>query len=105
MTSSGGLIGFAVTYGLFAAGIQGLFPSVVASLTTDLKKTGVRMGMVFSAISFAVLTGPPLGGALIQKEDGRYLDAQMWAGSALVLGFVMLVASRVVAKGWGWARI
>ena len=105
VTSPGGLIGFAVTYGLFAAGIQGLFPSVVASLTTDLKKTGVRMGMVFSAISFAVLTGPPLGGALIQNENGRYLDAQMWAGSALMVGFLMLIASRVVAKGWGKARI
>ena len=105
VTSPGGLIGFAVTYGLFAAGIQGLFPSVVASLTTDLKKTGVRMGMVFSAISFAVLTGPPLGGALIQNENGKYLDAQMWAGSSLISGFLMLVASRVVAKGWGWARI
>ena len=105
VTSPGGLIGFAVTYGLFAAGIQGLFPSVVASLTTDLKKAGVRMGMVFSAISFAVLTGPPLGGALIQKENGKYLDAQMWAGSALMVGFLMLIASRVVAKGWGKARI
>lgn len=105
VTSPGGLIGFAVTYGLFAAGIQGLFPSVVASLTTDLKKAGVRMGMVFSAISFAVLTGPPLGGALIQNENGRYLDAQMWAGSALMVGFLMLIASRVVAKGWGKARI
>ena len=105
VTSPGGLIGFAVTYGLFAAGIQGLFPSVVASLTTDLKKAGVRMGMVFSAISFAVLTGPPLGGALIQNENGGYLDAQMWAGSALMVGFLMLIASRVVAKGWGKARI
>ena len=105
VTSPGGLIGFAVTYGLFAAAIQGLFPSVVASLTTDLKKAGVRMGMVFSAISFASLTGPPLGGALIQNDNGRYLDAQMWAGSSLMVGFLMLIASRVVAKGWGLARI
>ena len=63
------------------------------------------MGMVFSAISFASLTGPPLGGALIQNGNGRYLDAQMWAGSSLMVGFLMLIASRVVAKGWGMARI
>lgn len=51
--SSGGLIGFAVIYGLFAAGIQSLFPATLSSLTTDLKKAGVRMGMVFSLVSFA----------------------------------------------------
>ena len=105
VSSPNGLIGFAITYGLFGAGIQSLFPSVVASLTTDLKKAGVRMGMVFSAISFATLTGPPLAGGLIQNANGSYLDAQMWAGSVLLVGFVMLIASRVAVKGWTWARV
>ncbi|KAL8808770.1 MAG: hypothetical protein Q9200_004037 [Gallowayella weberi] len=38
--SPGGLIGFAVLYGLFAAGIQSMFPATLTSLTTDLRKTG-----------------------------------------------------------------
>lgn len=105
VTSAKALTVFAVFYGLFAAGIQGLFPATVSSLTTDLSKAGVRMGMVFSAVSFASLTGSPLAGALIQNENGRYLGAQMWAGSALMGGFAFLVASRVAIKGWGKARV
>lgn len=43
----GGLYTWAVVYGLFSAAIQSLFPAVLASLTTDLRKRGVRMGMFF----------------------------------------------------------
>ena len=103
--SKGGLVGFAVMYGLFAAGIQSLFPATLSSLTTDLKKAGVRMGMVFSVISFACLTGPPIAGALIQRKHGEYLYAQMFAGTVLMAGCTTLVASRVTRKGWSRARV
>ena len=87
VSDSGGLLAFDVIYGLFAAGIQSLFPATLTSLTTDIKKAGVRMGMVFSVVSFACLTGPPLGGALLEKRGGGYLYAQMFAASALTCGF------------------
>ena len=103
--STGGLVGFAVVYGLSAAGIQSLFPATLSSLTTDIKRTGVRMGMVFSVISFACLTGSPLAGALIQRKDGGYLYAQIYAGSVLMLGCSMLVAARVAKNGWRKARV
>ena len=45
-----GLWIFATFYGLTAAGIQGLFPVVLTSLTTDQKKAGVRAGMAFSVV-------------------------------------------------------
>ena len=99
VSSSGGLLAFDVIYGLFAAGIQSLFPATLSSLTTDLKKAGVRMGMVFSVVSFACLTGPPLGGALIQEKGGGYLYAQMFAASALTCGCLTLVAARIKKTG------
>ncbi|KAL9640041.1 MAG: hypothetical protein Q9164_000525 [Protoblastenia rupestris] len=105
VSSKGGLVTFAVIYGLFAAGIQSLFPATLSSLTTDLKKAGVRMGMVFSVVSFASLTGPPLAGALIQKNDGNYLYAQMFAGTVMMAGCATLVASRVSKEGWRKARV
>ena len=103
--SKGGLIGFAVVYGLFAAGIQSLFPATLSSLTTDLRKAGVRMGMVFSVISFACLTGTPISGALIQRKHGGYLYAQVFAGTVLMAGCATLVAARVVKMGWAKARV
>ena len=99
VSSSGGLLAFDVFYGLFAAGIQSLFPATLSSLTTDLKKAGVRMGMVFTVVSFACLTGAPLGGALLEKDEGRYLYAQMFAASVLTCGCFTLLAARVTKTG------
>lgn len=99
ITSRGGLTAFAVVYGLCASAIQALFPATLSSLTTDLKRTGVKMGMVFSVVSFACLTGPPLAGALIQRDTGDYLYAQIFAGTSLLCGCLTLVAARIVKVG------
>ncbi|KAL1621671.1 hypothetical protein SLS56_009069 [Neofusicoccum ribis] len=97
--SVGGLYPFAVVIGLTSSGVQGLFPAVLTSLTPDLKKTGTRMGMAFSIVSFACLTGPPLAGALISDNNGSYLHAQMWGGTVLICGSLTLMAARVAQTG------
>ncbi|KAL8754178.1 MAG: hypothetical protein Q9184_005195 [Pyrenodesmia sp. 2 TL-2023] len=99
VSSKSGLVGFSVVYGLFAAGIQSLFPATTSSLTIEIKKTGVRMGMIFSIVSFASLTGPPLAGLLIQERNGSYLYAQMFAGSVMFCGCLTLVAASLAKKG------
>ena len=71
------LFAFAAFYGVGAAGLCSLYPPAVSSLTTDLSKACVRMGMAFSVIVFASLTGPPLAGALIHENDGDYFYARM----------------------------
>ena len=98
VTSRGGLVAFSIIYGLSAAGIKSLFPATLASLTTDMK-VGVRTGMVFSVVSFGVLTGPPLAGALITRDDGNYLYAQVFAGTVLTIGGLLLFAARVASMG------
>lgn len=100
VSSHGGLVVFAVIYGLFSASIQGLFPAILSSLTTDLKKTGVRMGMVFTIVSFACLTGPSIGGALLMKGRGDYLYAQIFSGTVLTCGCLTLIATRIAKTGW-----
>lgn len=102
--SLGGQIVFVIIYGYFGAGVQGLFPATLSSLTTDLKKMGVRIGMVFSIISIACLTGPPLAGALIQKRGGDYLYAQAFGGTVMVCGSLTLVAARIAQTGWNLKR-
>ena len=73
---------------------------MIASLIDDVKKTGVRMGMIFSVTSVALLTGPPLAGAIVQKENGEYLGAQMWAGSVIVAGSLILTGARISKTGF-----
>ncbi|KAI9801724.1 MAG: hypothetical protein M1833_002406 [Piccolia ochrophora] len=104
VSAHGGLFAFAAVYGIFAAGIQSLFPATVSSLTTDLRKAGVRMGMIFSIVSFACLTGPPIAGALIQRGQGTYLYAQLFSGSVMMAGCCILVAARIAKTGLVWKQ-
>ncbi|KAF2438860.1 MFS general substrate transporter [Karstenula rhodostoma CBS 690.94] len=96
---------FCVIYGFFGGGIQSLFPAACASLTTDLKKMGVRTGMCFSFVSVACLTGPPIAGALIQRDDGGYMYAQIFGGVALFGGTATLMAAKFVRSREVMARI
>ncbi|KAF9887140.1 hypothetical protein FE257_010515 [Aspergillus nanangensis] len=95
-----GLYIFSAFYGLFAAGIQSLFPATLSTLTTDLKKTGVRMGMVLSVVAVAALIGSPIAGALIERDDGEYLYAQMFMGSAVIAGTITLIGARLAKLGF-----
>ena len=94
------IIVFDVFYGFIMAAAQGMFPPSLGSLTDDLSKMGVRMGMVFSLCGFAVLIGNPLAGALITWHGGGYLGAQMFAGCAMTLSVMFLGAARVLKSGW-----
>ncbi|ATY64748.1 Major facilitator superfamily general substrate transporter [Cordyceps militaris] len=99
-----GLYAWVVIYGIVGAGIQSLFPAALSFLTTDLRKLGVRMGMVFTIVSFAVLTGPPIAGAIIASPAG-YTGAKAFAGSSMAVGCGFLIAAKLArmhSKGLGW---
>jgi predicted MFS family arabinose efflux permease len=97
--SAGGLYGWGVCYGFFAAGFQGMFPAVLTSLTKDMSRVGTRNGMGLAVAGLGTLIGPPIAGALVQSYGGRYLIAQMFAGSAVMLGSICLVVGRISITG------
>lgn len=96
------LYAFAVLYGFFSAGFQGLFPAVLSTLTKDMSKAGTRNGMGFGIVGIASLTGSPVAGALIQRDGGTYLTAQMWGASMMFLGSIVVLAGRISITGWKW---
>ena len=91
-----GLVGWAIVNGFLTNAIQTLFPSTLSFLTTDLSKMGVRVGMVFTIISFACLTGPPIAGALISADGGKFPHAQVFGGSTMLSGTLFIVAARLM---------
>lgn len=101
VTSLGGLYAWTVVYGIVGNAVQGMFPVCLSILTTDIdqKKAGVRMGMGFTIVSFAVLTGPPITGALITTQNGSYVGAQAFAASSMLLGFFLLCGARFAMTG------
>ncbi|KAF2103579.1 MFS transporter, MCP family, solute carrier family 16, member 10 [Rhizodiscina lignyota] len=105
ITSTTGLYIWTVVYGMSNAAFQCLVPTTAASLCNDLSRVGTRLGMLFSCMSFAALTGPPIGGAIIGSlGSGRegYIAAVCWAGSAALLGVVLIYVGRVWVFGWSW---
>lgn len=57
--------------------------------------------MVFTIVSFACLTGTPIGGAIIQHTPlGRYWAGQVFAGICLLAGGVVLTAARIAKTGF-----
>ncbi|KAK5134536.1 hypothetical protein LTR08_006321 [Meristemomyces frigidus] len=98
--SLAGLYVFTCFYGLMSAAFQCLVPSTVASITPDLSMVGTRLGMAFSTLSFAALTGPPLGGALQSAMGGSYVGASIWAATSTLIAGFLVAASRVAKAGW-----
>jgi MFS family permease len=92
-------------YGIAAGCIQSIFPAGLSSLTTDPRKQGTRIGMVFTIVSFATLTGNPIAGAIIAADGGRYNGAQAFTGASLLIGASFIFAARLVRMrrtGQGW---
>ncbi|KAM6478075.1 major facilitator superfamily domain-containing protein [Trichoderma sp. SZMC 28011] len=96
--SYSGLLAWIIVYGFFANAVQSLFVGSVGSLTKDRQKMGVRVGMIFTIVSFACLTGPPIAGALIDLRDGDFLYAQIFGGTAVVLGSCVLTAAAIASN-------
>lgn len=98
--SKPGIYVWAVAYGMFGAAVQSLFPAVLGSLTKhDLTKGGVRIGMIFTIVSFAVLSGPPIAGALVEKGNGSYTYAWLFAGTSIIIGSCFMALARFHTTG------
>lgn len=98
--SPGGMYAFAAVYGAASGAFQCLLPTTVASITDRLDKVGTRMGMSFALISFASMTGPPVGGALQSADGGKFTGAQIWAACATIIGFVLIFGAKWVRSGF-----
>ncbi|RKU44932.1 hypothetical protein DL546_004416 [Coniochaeta pulveracea] len=90
---------FAVFFGFANGASQGVFVGSLASLTEDPTKMGTRFGMVCTVVAFATLAGPPTAGAIIDRDGGRYIWAQVWAGLVIGVGSLTLAAARYKKTG------
>jgi len=96
-----GLWTFSIFCGVFSSGINTLFPTALSQLTSDLSKMETRIGMVFTILSFATLTGMPIGGALIDPSPGgsSYLGLELFSATAMLAGAAFLLLARTAKVG------
>ena len=98
------IIVFSAVYGFTSGAFVSLMPAITAQIS-DIRQIGVRLGTMFFIISLAALTGNPIGGALISRDDGGYLYLQIFCGVTMTLGGSLFIAARSVQVGMTLKRV
>ncbi|KAK4203300.1 putative monocarboxylate transporter [Triangularia verruculosa] len=97
--SATGLYVFAVFLGFAMGAAQGVFGGALASLLKDPRKMGTRFGMVCTICAFSSLAGPPTAGAIIDRSNGSYTWACVWAGTVVVMASFTIMTARIAVTG------
>lgn len=87
-------------HGFFTGTFFALQPTIFVKLTADPRKIGTRFGMAFSVMSFALLFGPPIAGALRRAKG--YNAAWIWAGICVIIGGTLIAGGRFKKKSNVW---
>lgn len=98
-SSNAAIIVFAALYGFGSGTFVSMIPAIIAQISPDIRKIGVRTGTVYAVISFAALLGNPIGGALIERDHGGFLSLQVFCGVMQIAGAAVILAARVVLGG------
>ncbi|OAX43454.1 MFS general substrate transporter [Rhizopogon vinicolor AM-OR11-026] len=111
-TNLGGTIAFGILYGFFSGGFISLITPAAASFSRDLNEIGqvfklIRIGITSFVIAFALLTGNPIAGAVVEV-NGHYIwyKPLVFASVVVLAGAVCLIASRsILSKRKGTNRL
>ncbi|EGN91613.1 hypothetical protein SERLA73DRAFT_118356 [Serpula lacrymans var. lacrymans S7.3] len=94
----GGAVAFGILYGFFSGGFISIITPAAASFSRDLNEIGLRIGVTSFVIGFALLTGNPIAGALVQPHgEGTayyWYRPLVFASVVVLAGAVFLIASR-----------
>lgn len=97
-SSLAGLIVVTAFYGFLTGAFFALQPSVFSGLSAKRPEViGTRFGMAFTVMSFGMLFGSPIAGALKQVEG--YSLAWTWAGAAMIAGAILIFGSLLAREG------
>ncbi|KAH8667005.1 monocarboxylate transporter [Xylariales sp. PMI_506] len=94
------VIVFAILYGFGSGAFISLMPTLVAEVTKDLSKLGVRNGTMFAVISVGTLIGSPIAGALIAACEGKFWGLEIFTGVTLAISAVIIAFTRASLVGW-----
>ncbi|KAH7922546.1 MFS general substrate transporter [Leucogyrophana mollusca] len=94
-TSLSGTVAFGILYGFFSGAFVSIITPAAASFSRDINEIGIRIGITSFIIGFALLTGTPIAGALVQY-DGHYVWYRplVFASVVVLAGAGFLTASR-----------
>ncbi|KAL8709928.1 MAG: hypothetical protein Q9220_005378 [cf. Caloplaca sp. 1 TL-2023] len=92
--TTAGIIAFSVFYGFFTGSVLALPPTVLVALSPDIRFAGTRIGMAFGVASFGVLIGNPIAGTILDIPKGKFLGAQIFGATIMIVGSGFALLSR-----------
>ncbi|KAJ5519643.1 hypothetical protein N7463_000096 [Penicillium fimorum] len=95
---------FSMLYGFASGAFVGMVPALLGQISPDVTKIGVRQGVLFTCISIASLTGSPIAGAILSRQNGTYWGLQVFGGAMMVASVFFFIAARAVLAGLSIAR-
>lgn len=97
--SNAPIIVFCILFGFSSGAFVSLGPALIAQIS-PIREIGVRSGTFFLCVSLAGLTGNPIGGALLGRNNGDFLYLQIFCGVSMFAGTCFYIASRYVQAGF-----
>lgn len=94
------IILYSALYGFGTGAFVSMSPALIAQISPDISKIGVRTGTYFAIVSAAALIGNPIGGVIIQSWQGRFLGIQTFTGCLHLGAGIFLILARISQSGF-----
>ncbi|KAI0698102.1 MFS general substrate transporter [Cytidiella melzeri] len=85
---------YAAVYGFFSGAFNALIVPCIAQIS-DIREIGLRIGMLYSILSFPSLAGEPAAGALLKLCHGSYIGMIALSGSTVMIGSLFMLGTRI----------
>ncbi|KAH9887037.1 MFS general substrate transporter [Cubamyces lactineus] len=98
------LMTYAALYGFFSGAFNALIVPCIAQIS-DIREIGMRIGLLYSIISFPSLIGNPAAGALLRICHGSYEGPIIMSGTSIVIGSLFMLWSKLQIRPGVFARV
>lgn len=95
--TTAGLIVFCILYGFFSGSFVSIPPAAIASLSSDVRMIGTRMGMSFAFSGIGLLIGNPIAGQIVKRKG--FESAIGFVGAVIALAAIFDMAARTAKVG------
>lgn len=93
------IIVFTIFYGFASGCIFSIVPALIARISPDIRKLGVRTGSLYAVSATGVLIGSPIAGVIASGKGNGFLGLTLFSGILLIVGTLFVVFSRLKLTG------